>query len=239
MNEPVSLVFLAYNEALTIEKEIRSFYSEIIQKLPGSEFIVAEDGSRDGTTEIIKKLVEELGIIHVTSRERKGYRKALKDAILSANNNYIFFSDTGLKNDPKDFWKLYGKKEEYDLIVGKKTNRQDQFYRKLFTNGYNLVIRKYFKLNNIYDSDSGFRLFNQKVVDKVFKKELAFKNLVGSEIVLRAILQDLKYYEVPISYFQRQGVSRGMPMKKIPNIIWGSLYNLAKLKREFSDAKRV
>ncbi len=63
--------------------------------------------------------------------------------------------------------------------------------------------------------------------------------MVGSEIVLRAILQDLKYYEVPISYFQRQGVSRGMPMKKIPKIILGSLYNLAKLKKEFSGAKRV
>ncbi|MFA5075461.1 MAG: glycosyltransferase family 2 protein [Candidatus Babeliales bacterium] len=242
MPDSISLIFLAHNEALTIEKEIKLFYEEIIQKIPGSEFIIAEDGSTDETTQIIQKLVKELGVIHLTSKEKKGYAKALKDAVLFAKNDYIFFSDTGLKNDPKDFWKLYKNKEKFDLIVGRKLNRKDQFYRKLLTNGYNFFIRKYFGFNNIYDSDSGFRLFNKKVVEKVFKKDLFFKNLIGSEIVLRAVLQDLKYCEVPISYFQRQGVSRGMPVKKIPKIILGSFSNLARLKREFwelNNAKRV
>ncbi|MCF7799643.1 glycosyltransferase family 2 protein [Candidatus Babeliales bacterium] len=235
MPDSISLIFLAHNEALTIEKEIKLFYKEIIQKLPGSEFIIAEDGSTDGTTQIIQKLVKELGIIHLTSKERKGYARALKDAVLFAKNNYIFFSDTGLKNDPKDFWKLYENKEKFDLIVGRKLNRKDQFYRKILTNSYNFFIRKYFGFKNIYDSDSGFRLFNKKVVEKVFKKDLFFKNLIGSEIVLRAVLQDLKYCEIPINYFQRQGISRGMPVKKIPKIILGSFSNLAKLKREFRE----
>jgi glycosyltransferase involved in cell wall biosynthesis len=236
-NEPISLIFLAYNEAGTIEKEIRSFHKNIIQKLPGSEFIVAEDGSKDGTTEIIQKLVKELGIIHLTSKERKGYSKALIEAVLSAKNDYIFFSDTGLKNDPNDFWKLYEKRKDYDLIVGRKADRNDQWYRKIFTNGYNFVLRSYFNLNNVFDSDSGFRLFNQNVVDRVFKKGLSYKNLIGSEIVLRTILSGLQYCEVPISYFQRQGQSRGMPTKKIPKIIIGSLINMRKLKKEYKCQK--
>lgn len=231
--EPISLIFLAYNEAKTIEKEVNLFLETVINKLPGSEFIIAEDGSTDGTTQIIEKLVETKGIKHLTSPNRKGYTKALIDAILCAKNNYIFFSDTGLKNDPQDFWKLYKLRHEYDLIVGRKTNRQDQWYRKLCTNSYNFIIRNYFNLNHVYDADSGFRLFNKKIVETVIRPGLSFKNLVGSEIALKTILHGLSYQEVPIAYFQRNGASRGLPLKKIPSVIMHSLKNLKALKKTY------
>jgi len=232
--EPVSLIFLAYNEAGTIEKEILSFHEKIIAKIPGSEFIVAEDGSTDGTTKIIQRLVREKGIIHMTSKERKGYIKALVDAVLAAKNEYIFFSDTGLKNDPEDFWKIYEHRKEYDLIVGRKTNRQDQFYRKFLTYAYNMFLRLYFNLGSVYDSDCGFRLFNGRVVNEVFKKKIIFTDLVGSEIVIRSIFKGLKYHEVPISYFRREGSSRGLPLKKIPSVILKLKKNLVMLKKEIN-----
>ena len=84
INTPVSVVINVYNESETIESEIRNIHDVIVSKIPGSEFIVAEDGSNDGTKEIISLLVKELGIIHSTSEERKGYKKALKDAFLIA-----------------------------------------------------------------------------------------------------------------------------------------------------------
>ena len=71
MNVPVSVIINVFNEAGTIEPEIRAIYREIIFKLPGSELIVAEDGSTDGTKEIITRLKNELGLIHSTSTERK------------------------------------------------------------------------------------------------------------------------------------------------------------------------
>jgi len=225
-NDPISLIFLAYNESETIEKEIRLFYESIVQKLPGSEFIVAEDGSSDGTSQIIQRLVNDLGIIHLTSKERKGYTKALTEAVLFAKNKYIFFSDTGLKNDPNDFWKLYVLRDQYDLIVGHKTNRKDQWYRKLLTTSYNFYIRQLFGFSNVYDSDSGFRLFNNRVVEQIFKKGLLFKHLANSEVVLKTVLYKLHYKEVPISYFQRKGASRGLPLKKIPIIIYDAVKNL-------------
>jgi len=53
-NEPVSVIMVAFNEAETIEAEVLSFYRAIVERLPGSEFIVAEDGSRDRTPEILR-----------------------------------------------------------------------------------------------------------------------------------------------------------------------------------------
>ena len=75
-NTPVSVIVNVFNEAETIEKELREIHREIVARLPGSELIVAEDGSSDGTKEILHRLKDELGIIHSTSEERKGYAQA-------------------------------------------------------------------------------------------------------------------------------------------------------------------
>ena len=233
---PVSIVMLAHNEAPTIEKELTSFHHAISSKLPGSELLVAEDGSTDGTTEIIKKLQGTIPLVHCYSPVRLGYSVALTQAVLTAKNDWIFFSDTGLKHDPNDFWKLYAKIESHDLIVGKKTKRQDQLYRKALTASYNLYLRTYFNLDNVFDADSGFRLFNRKVVDTVFRENVSFKSLVGSEIVLKSIFGGLRYTEVPVSYFLRVGESKGMAPRTIVRQVRTVLKDLARLKRELKNA---
>ncbi len=234
-NEPISLIFLAYNEAKTIEGEILSFYEKVISKLPGSQFIIAEDGSSDGTTEIIKRIAQEKGVIHLTGKERKGYAKALIDAVSSAKNEFVFLSDTGLKHDPEDFWKLYRLRNEYDLIVGRKTNRKDQLYRRILTFLYNSYLRINFKISIIHDADSGFRLFNKKIADEVYKGGLKFRNFMGSEVVLKTILKGYKYCEVPVKYFKREGTSRGVPVSEIPEQVNRVLGDLKRLKKEYSN----
>lgn len=235
MNEqdPISLVMLAYNEAETIEKEVLEFYETIIVRLPGSELIVAEDGSSDGTAEILQSLQSSIGIIHLGGKDRKGYARALIDAVLHARNNYIFFTDTGMKHDPQDFWKIYPLRASYDLIVGRKTNRIDQLFRQFLTTAYNRVLRSYFHIAGVYDADSGFRLFNQRVVEVVFRKRLFFTGFLGSEVVLRVIHQGLRYLEVPVSYRLRAGISRGLPTRVIPREIIKALRNLRLLQQEF------
>jgi len=227
--EPVSVIINVYNEAGTIESEIREIYKTIVARLPGSELIVAEDGSRDGTKQIIHRLITELGIIHSTSEERKGYTKALRDAFQLAKNPYVFFSDTGNKHEPNDFWKLYPYRQPDGIIVGVKTNRTDQLYRRLLTWGYNKLLSVYFKVK-VKDSDCGFRIYGREVVGKIFNENWINKELIASEIVLRSIYSGFYFKEVPITYRQRQSQSRGLPLKKIPKVIISVVKNLSKLK---------
>ena len=232
--DPVSVVVNVYNEVGTIESEIRRFYKIIVKRIPGSELIVAEDGSTDGTKDIIYRLIDELGIIHSTSDERKGYKKALKDAFDLAKSPYIFFSDTGNKHDPHDFWKLYPIRNDYDFVVGVKTNRKDQIYRRILTLFYNKLLSWYFNVD-INDADSGFRFYQKNVVEKVFNEKWLNKDLIASEITLRAIYSGFKIKEIPISYQKRIGKSRGLPLKKIPGAIFGVLSNFAKLRSILVD----
>lgn len=232
-NEPVSVILVAFNEAETIEAEVLSFHRAIVERLPGSEFIVAEDGSRDRTPQILKQLAARLGIVHLTSAERKGYKRALLDAVLAARNPYIFFSDSGGKHNPEEFWKLYARRQDFDLLVGRKTDRKDQLYRRWLTWTYNFAMRTYFGFPEIRDADSGFRLFNRAVVERVLRGTLICRNLIASEIALRTIACGLRYGEVEVSYNMRAGKSRGLPPAKIPSVILGALRAMVALKAEF------
>ncbi len=233
--DPVSVVVNVYNEVDTIESEIRRLNKIIVKRIPGSELIVAEDGSTDGTKDIIYRLIDELGIIHSTSDERKGYKKALKDAFELAKSPYIFFSDTGNKHDPEDFWKLYPLRNDYDFVVGVKTNRRDQLYRRFLTWGYNKLISIYFRVN-VLDADSGFRLYGKELIDELLTKDWLFSDLISSELTIRAILYGYNIKEIPVSYQQRKSESRGLPIKKIPGVIFQILLNLPKLRNEMINS---
>lgn len=230
MNVPVSIIINVFNEAGTIEPEIRAIYEEIILKLPGSELIVAEDGSTDGTKEIITRLKAELGLIHSTSTERKGYAKAFRDAVSLAKNPCVFFSDTGGKQDFADFWKLYPFCEKFGIVSGYRSGRRDQLYRRLMTWAYNLLLRAYFGVG-FRDADAGFRIYQIAVIRKIANEPWINRHLISSELALRAVYSGFAVKEVPVLYRQRAGTSRGLPTRKIPNVIVSVLKNFVRLKK--------
>jgi glycosyltransferase involved in cell wall biosynthesis len=230
MKTPVSVIINVFNEAGTIEQEIREIHAEVIQKLPGSELIVAEDGSTDGTKEILARLKTELGIIHSTSAERKGYAKAFRDAVMLAKNPYVFFSDTGGKQDFADFWKLYPHCDQFGIVSGYRAARRDQLYRRLMTWTYNFLLRVYFKVN-FRDADAGFRIYQIAVIRKIANEPWVNRHLISSELALRAVYSGFEIKEVPVLYRQRAGVSRGLPPGKIPKVIVSVLKNFSQLKK--------
>ena len=230
MKIPVSVIINVFNEAGSIEREIREIHAEIIQKLPGSELIVAEDGSTDGTKEILARLKSELGIIHSTSTERKGYAKAFRDAVALAKNPYVFFSDTGGKQDFADFWKLYPFCNQYGIVSGYRSGRRDQLYRRLMTWTYNWLLRLYFQVH-FRDADAGFRIYQIAVIRKIANETWVNRHLISSELALRAVYSGFEVKEVPVLYRQRAGTSRGLPPGKIPRVIVGVLKNFSQLKR--------
>jgi glycosyltransferase involved in cell wall biosynthesis len=230
MKTPVSVIINVFNEAGTIEREIREIHAEIIQKLPGSELIVAEDGSTDGTKEILARLKTELGIIHSTSVERKGYAKAFRDAVALAKNPYVFFSDTGGKQDFADFWKLYPFCKQYGIVSGCRSGRRDQLYRRLMTWTYNFLLRLYFHVQ-FRDADAGFRIYQIAVIRKIANESWVNRHLISSELALRAVYSGFQVKEVPVLYRPRAGVSRGLPPGKIPKVIVSVLKNFSRLKK--------
>lgn len=229
-------MLLAYNEMDTIKIELDS-WQKILDRLPTAwnwQIVIVEDGSTDGTSEFLSEWSKVESHHHLHAPTRQGYKNALKRGLTFCNTDYIFFSDTGLKNDFEDFWSLFHRREWADLLVGRKVLRRDPLYRQLLTLALNAFLRLYFSNPQLHDVDSGFRIFNRKVRDLLLEEELVFSGLVGSEMVLKVCRRKYKYLEVPISYVGRDGVSRGLPNRAIPKSIIKLLGDLRRFKRSLN-----
>ncbi len=231
MSELVSVILLAHNEAGSIQREIAAFHETVLRRLPEHEFIVAEDGSVDGTRERIEAVRDRYELKIVGAVERLGYARAVRNAVAQAGGVFIFLCDAGEKHDPADFWRLHARRHDADVIVGRKSGRTDQIYRRLLTAGLNLCVRSLFDIE-AFDIDSGIRLYTRRVADEVIAGPMHFRGFVSTEIALRASHRGLRYLEVPVSYRQRLGESRGLPLRTMPRAIRGVVADLWRLRRE-------
>lgn len=232
MKKPkISVVFPVYNESYVIEHTIRNYYNELKGKID-FEMIVAEDGSTDGTKEILAKLKKELPIKVYMSNKRKGYLKAIKDSLRHPKHNWIFLVDSDYQFDPVDFWKLLPYVNEYDIILGKKVKRRDPFYRVVLSKGFNFLLRLFFGMP-YRDMDTGFRLLNRKVL-KIGEQVHCLKYFT-SELVVRSYCEGFKIIEVPVAHFKRKkGSTNVFPIRRIPSVMVEELIGLFKLKRELT-----
>ncbi|MBV8519226.1 MAG: glycosyltransferase family 2 protein [Acidobacteria bacterium] len=231
MTDLASVVLLAHNEAATIQREIAAFHETVIRHLPHAEFIIAEDGSADGTRALIEEIQPRYGFRITGAPERLGYARAVRNAVAASHGAFLFICDAGEKHDPADFWRLWERRHDADVVIGRKTNRTDQWYRQLMTFALNVYIRALFGIDAL-DSDSGMRLYNRRVADDVFNDALFFRGFISTEIVLRAAAKGLRFLEVPVSYRQREGESRGLPVRSMPRAIRRLLADSWRLKRE-------
>jgi len=233
-----SIILVVYNEAGVIENVIKDFYEEVVKKVPNAKLIIAEDGSTDGTKEILNALNKKIPFVSVSSNERKGYTKAFKDALRIANTELVFFSDSDGQHKPADVFKLLKEINENDIVSGYKFPRRDPIHRVIGSNIYNNLIYLLFGLK-IKDIDSGFKLIKKKVIDNVLNEVTIFKYCVMTEFVLKAYFSGYKIKEVPVSHYPRKSSkSTIFTPKKLPLIIISIIKNLLEIKSEWAKRKK-
>ena len=234
----ISIVMLVYNEAEIIEKVIRDYYDNVASKLEQVEFIVAEAGSVDGTKEILARLADELPIRLVSGEERKGYVQAYKDSIRLPVNDVIFFTDSSGKHDPSDFWKLVEYIDDYDVVSGYKEHRKDPFYRIVMTKVFNTCVNLYFH-SHFKDIDSGFKLIRRQAIESILEDRWIVTDLISFEIMVRLFYRGYRIKEIPVSHRPREnGASRGLPLKKIPKVVFRVLSNFKAVKEDAVKSAR-
>lgn len=231
---PVSIVMLVHNEAAVIEHVVRGFHREIVSRLPGSEFIIAEDGSRDGTTEILERLRDELGLRLSHRDERRGYTRALRDALTLPRHDVILFSDSDGQHDPADFWRLARRIPYCDMVVGFKRPRRDPRYRVLMSRVFNRLVGALFELR-LHDVNCGFRLMRRRLVEDLLRDEWQMRACTFTEFTIRAFYRGYAIQEAPIRHLPRPfGASRGVPLAGIPRSVLHVLGQFRDLRRKIA-----
>ena len=230
---PVSVVLLAHNEADVIEEVVLDFLEKIVKKNPDSEIIIAEDGSVDGTKEILYRLATKHPLIKlVQSENRMGYVEAYKKAMTYPKNELILFCDASGKHEPNDYWDMIKLINNFDLIIGYKLKRADPLYRIFIGRVFNFLVNQYFGVN-FFDIDCPFRIFKKSAFNNIANEKWFEKALINFEMTLRFIYRGYKVTQVPIKHYPRKnGASRGLPLNKLFFVIINVLKVFPKLKKE-------
>src|SRR3990172_5710615 len=199
----LSVVLPAYNEAKNIERTVSEAVSFLSRKSEQYEIIVVNDGSVDGTREVVERLsLSNPKIVLVNHPINFGYGSALRSGFERASLDYIFFMDSDGQFDISDVDRLLPFIGNYDVIVGYRGKRADSFIRSLNTRLYHLYIRFLFGLK-VRDIDCAFKLF-PRTAYLAIKPIKSGGALFSAELLIKLGRKGFKIKEVPVRHFPRR-----------------------------------
>jgi glycosyltransferase involved in cell wall biosynthesis len=163
----ISVVVPAYNEVDCL----RPFTAEVaeVMRSLGREFeiLFVDDGSGDGTRELLRELADEYREVHfVGFKQNRGQSAAMAAGFKHAGGDIIVTLDADMQNDPHDIPTLLDKMGEYDIVCGRREKRNDNLVRRISSRVANYLRNK---LSDEDIADVGCSL-------KVYRKE-CFENL--------------------------------------------------------------
>lgn len=170
----ISVVVPCYNE----EEVLPIFYKEInkvIKKLKiDFELVFINDGSKDKTLEILRKLAKEDKKVRYVSFSRNfGKEAGIFAGLKAAKGDYVVIMDVDLQDPPEVIIEMYEtlQTKEYDCVGTRSVSRNGySFIRKLFTKMYYKIINKISK-TPIVDGARDFRMMTRQMVDAILSVE--------------------------------------------------------------------
>lgn len=178
----LSIIIPAYNE----EESLKTFLPELIQfcKKENYHLIITNDGSKDNTLEVLKQYQSEECFTICNHKVNKGYGGAIKSGVMAAQTKYIITIDADGQHYLDDVNELFQfvKETDADMIVG---NRQAQKDANLYRGIGKSLIRGFAKILlpiNIYDINSGMKLYNTELAKKYIKlcpDHMAYSDIIA------------------------------------------------------------
>lgn len=204
----VSFFCPAFNEEENLEKAISCVLPVLKEATDKFELLIVDNCSTDKTPQIADKLASEIPQIRVIhNATNKGYGGALKTGFNSVKNDVIVYTDSDNEYDFKEFKKLIGYLDSYDVVIGYRFKRQDSFYRLMQSAIFNAFITLLFG-TKFKDINCSFKAYKRSVLEAMnINSRSAF---IDAEMLIKALDNGYRIREVPVTHFRRQaGKSSG------------------------------
>lgn len=201
----LSVIVPAYNEEKRIEKTLLAIDSYLSKQVFDYEILVVDDGSKDATINIVRKLenrVKNLSFIENSINHGKGW--VVRQGMLKARGEVRLFTDADSSTSIEQMENLLPYfKDGYDVVIGSRRvpgaviNVHQPFYKEFLGRLGNLWIR-IFAIGGISDTQAGFKALTAEAAEIVFPRLTLHRWGFDFEMLAIARLHKLKIKEVPI-----------------------------------------
>ena len=200
--EQLSVIIPAYNEARRIRESVNAISEFLAACCERWEVVVVDDGSSDGTAELVPTSESVVCLINETNRG-KGY--SVRRGIASARYEVVLFTDADLSAPIVEARRLHAAiADGADVAVGSRsfdvtTSVRRTPVRRFLAFGFRMLV-KLIAVRGIFDTQCGFKMFRKSAAEQVFSRQRLSGWGFDVEILHIAQRRRLRIDEVSVSW---------------------------------------
>jgi glycosyltransferase involved in cell wall biosynthesis len=179
-NISITLIVPCYNEVANLQKGVLDKIGNYVQNDKRfKEVLVVDDGSTDGSGDIINTYMKLYPKFHLVKNNHQGKAFAIISGIRKAKGEQVMFSDIDLATPIEEADKLIKEYEKgADIVIGSRTSNRDgaPLTRKILAYGLIMLRGVMLGLYGLRDTQCGFKLFNTHAAQNIIEKLHVFKN---------------------------------------------------------------
>ena len=217
----ISIVIPVYNEARIVREAALDLCRRLDELRWEYELILAENGSRDGTVQILEALQAQVPRVRFLHEPQPNYGRALKRGILEARGEVVICDEIDLCDT--DFYQralAILEHDAADMVVGSKVMEGAEDRRPMLRHTATLVINGMLRvLVGFHGTDThGLKAFRRERLLSTVERCNLTRDLFASEFVIRAERDGKRVQEIPIHIVEKRPPSINL-FKRVPKVL--------------------